>query len=208
MLSEEWTPADRNPPSDEDRLELFSDLAHQYEVATRPLREADADPRWHSEELTHGRFVRAALLRKFFIGHDRCVHLDKVAESVETVARAAGVFNDEYEAGCAHIRAGMEFLPTTGSHITNTGGPTQGTYTPGQVFELVAYGNVLHADYGKWRHTRTHASHMYMASLAGTVHRMEVLLLSLLDPVDRLLGEGRGVVRGGSSAPVVRISDR
>ena len=207
MLSEEWTPIDRNPPSDEDRLELFSDLAHQYETATRTLRQADANSAWHSEELTHGRLVRAALLRKFFIGRDDHVHLDKVVESIEVVARASGIFDDECQAGCANIRAGFEFLPTTGQHITNMGGPTQGTYTPGEVFELVAYGNVLHADYGKWRHTRTHAGRMYMASLAGTVHHMEGLLLSLLGPVDKLLGKGRGKVRGGTRAPVVPISD-
>lgn len=188
-------------------MELFSDLAHQYDVATCSLRETDIHASRHSEELTHGRFVRAALLRKFFIGSDNHVHLDKVAESVETVARAAGIFDDALRAGCDNIRASFLNLPNTGQHITNTGGPTQGTYTPGDVFKLVAYGNVLHADYGKWRQTRTHASRMYMASLASTAHRMEHVLLSLIDPVDELLGEHRGRARSGTWAPVAGLGE-
>ena len=207
MLSPEWSPNDSKPPTDEDRLELFSDLAHQYDVATRSLREADHDASRHSEDLTHGRFVRAALLRKFFIDSDSHVHLDKVVESIEAVARAAGTFDDALQAECDTIRASFLNLPTTGQHITNTGGPTQGTYTPGDVFKLVAYGNVLHADYGKWRQTRTHASRMYMASLAGTVHNMEHVLLSLIDPVDQLLGDHRGRARSGTWAPVAGLGE-
>lgn len=207
MLSPEWSPRDSKPPTDEDRLELFSDLAHQYDVATRSLREADTDASQNSEELTHGRLVRAAFLRKFFIGSDNHVHLDKVVESIEAVARAAGKFDDAFQAGCDNIRGSFPNLLTTGQHITNTGGPTQGTYKPGDVFKLVAYGNVLHADYGKWRQTRTHAGRMYMASLAGTVHRMEHVLLSLIDPVDQLLGDHRGRAKSGTWAPLAGLGE-
>lgn len=201
MLTREWSPKQNEPPTEQDRLELFSDLGHQYEIATRALRKAATDSGRQDSNLPHGWMLRAALLRKFFMGRDNQVHLDKVAEAIGSVAQELGVFDEKYQTCCADVRDGFVSLPTTGTHIRNIGGPASGCYTTEKIFEQVTYGNVLHADYGKWRQTRANSA--YMKALKGLVHSRESLLLDLIQPVDRLLGEGRGKVRGG--APGIRL---
>ena len=203
MLHSDWSVDDRQPPTDEDRLEMFSDLAHQYDVATKSLRLMEGNESVPPSDLNHGRLVRAGLIRKFFLGSDTQVHLNKVADSVQVVAECQSAFTDEYRDGCARAKVAYDEWAIKGMSLRNIGGPASrggedGFYSPRAIFSRVAYGNVLHADYGKWRQTRTHAAHSYMRSLAITLESMESMLISMIEPVDRLLGEGRGRSQDGA----------
>lgn len=177
MLATEWNPNNQEPPTDIDRLALFADLARQYEVATHSLRSTDRNPSLSGEELIHSRMVRAALLRKFFLGRHDQVHLDKVAASLKAAIRTASSLDDSPIEKCDTLQADFAHLPTSGGTISN--GATQEEYTAWQVFNLVSYGNILHGDYGKWRLTRSYGSHAFMVSLSHTVHRLERLLFTL-----------------------------
>ena len=55
------------------------------------------------------------------------------------------------------------------------------------MFRLVAYGHVLHADYGKWRRSLAGGGARFMVPLGRTLADMERVLLPSVDPVARLL---------------------
>lgn len=179
-----------DPPTDEDRLELYSSLARRYERSTRALRAEDSNPGIVNAALVDGRLVRAALLRKFYLGADDQVHLDRVAAALGRHALSTGK-EAVVEATCRLVHE--DFQPKQGD-----GDDTAPSLLimADEVFRLVVYGNVLHADYGKWRKSSTsYLGPAFSVSLSKTVHRLERLLLDLLAAVDEVLGEGRGRIR-------------
>lgn len=184
MLSNEWNPRTQKPPTDSDRLVLFSDLVNQYEVATRSLRDKDTDASSFSEDLAHGRMVRAGLLRKFFLGKDKEVHLNQVISSLRNSPHTAPFLGNTDIKSCNRLLNQFEELPDLAGSVSVPIYEAEPTWSSWEIFHFVAYGNVLHADYGKWRTTRTYGTWFFMASLAKTVHHLEELLFSLAKIVD------------------------
>lgn len=185
MLSNEFDPKVNEAPTPEDRLELFSDVAHSYEKLTRELRRSDQVPDVVNAELVEGRLLRAALLRKFYVSGEQ-VQLERIVDAVEMVVEPNDR-SDHLISACDAIRNRFQIERT--SEEEHEGFQR---YSAKEAFRTITYGLVLHADYGKWRQLRGELGSAMSLSLSLTVARMEALILGILAPVDAVIGVNRG----------------
>jgi len=168
-------PKKDKPPTAVAALEMFLDLSDQYLRYTEGLRSIDtiSEGYEHNTELDASRLLRMALLRKFVSeGENLCLrrilaHYVTVARSERQVPKAEiRVVDDlraEYKRAKRPIFAmryeGMEWVEAS------------------QIFDLMLNGNVLHADYEKWKTSHKLNQTQLMVQVTHMVNNFEKLLV-------------------------------
>lgn len=137
------------PPDDQTRLVMFLDCVESYQElrATFPLP-AEFEGRRSSPHDYWTLVMHLSLLRKFYAPTDK-VTLKKVAESIRRLN-----VNEHAEVAAALEQITQVFeLRTVPIDVewTVDGNPV----TFGEVVEVELYGRHLHADYSKWKTSRT-----------------------------------------------------
>ena len=156
-------------------LEMFHDLSDQYLRYTEGLRSIDtiSNGYEHNTELDASRLLRMALLRKFASeGENLCLrkvlaHYVTVARSTRKVPGAEIRVVDDLRAEYKRAKRPIFAMRYDGMDWVEAS----------QIFDLILNGNVLHADYEKWKTSRELHRTQLMVQVAHMVNDFEKLLM-------------------------------
>ena len=169
-------PKKDKPPTAVDALAMFLDLSDQYFRHTEGLRSIDtiSEGYEHNTELDASRLLRMALLRKFVSeGENLCLrkvlaHYVTVARSDRKVPGAEIRVVDDLRAEYKRAKRPIFAMRYEGM---------ENWVEASQIFDLMLNGNVLHADYDKWRTSHELGQTQLMVQVMHMVNDFEKLLV-------------------------------